>query len=49
VRKHEDAANALRQAIWLHERAPDDRRSGSLRGLLVAVEAGRSPDSVRAA
>jgi Flp pilus assembly protein TadD len=49
ARKHEEAAEALRQAIWLRQREPNDRRSASLRNLLVAVEAGRSPDSVRAA
>ena len=49
ARKHEEAAEALRQAIWLRQREPNDRRSASLRTLLVAVEEGRSPESVRAA
>jgi len=49
ARKPAEAAETLRQAIWLREREPNDRRSGSLKGLLVAVEEGRSPESERAA
>jgi hypothetical protein len=49
VRRLDDAADALRQAIWLREREPEDRRAQSLKALLAAVEDGRSPDSLRAA
>jgi Flp pilus assembly protein TadD len=49
MRRLDDAADALRQAIWLREREPNDRRAGALRALLGALEQGRSHGSLRAA
>jgi hypothetical protein len=49
VRRTQEAADALRQAIWFRQREPGDRRAAPLRALLAALEEGRSPDSVRAA
>jgi hypothetical protein len=49
VRKVDDAADALRQAIWLREREPNDRRAAALKSLLAAIERGHTPDSLRAA
>jgi Flp pilus assembly protein TadD len=49
LRKHEEAADALRQAIWLREREQNDGPARVLRGLLVAIEEGRAAGSDRAA
>ena len=38
ARRHEDAKNAIRQAIYLREREQDVRRAGSLERLLSELE-----------
>jgi Flp pilus assembly protein TadD len=42
LRKHQEAADALRQAIWLREREQNDKPTRALRGLLVAIQEGRT-------
>lgn len=42
-RRAEEAADALRQAIFLRERARDERRAEVLRGLLAKMEQGILP------
>ncbi len=37
ARRPVEAAEALRQAIWLRERASDERRAGALRGMLAKL------------
>lgn len=49
LRKNQEAADALRQAIWLREREANEKPTRVLREMLVAIEAGRSADSARAA
>jgi Flp pilus assembly protein TadD len=38
-KQHEEARHALKQAIWLRERARDPRRARSLRGMLERLGA----------
>jgi len=45
----DDARQALRQALWLRERAHDEPRARVLRRLLDAAESHLCPDSLRAA
>jgi len=49
LHKRDEARTALRQALWLRERARDSARARVLRGLLLAMESACAPDSVRAA
>jgi hypothetical protein len=46
--RRDDACRALRQALWLRERAHDDGRARVVRALLAAAEAGQD-DFPRAA
>jgi Flp pilus assembly protein TadD len=43
MRRYDDAARALRQAIFLRAREGDDRRVAVLEELLTGVEAGGAP------
>lgn len=45
----DDARQALRQALWLRERAHDDRRAKVIRALLAAAETGGGHTPLRAA
>lgn len=38
ARRHEEARDAIRQAIWLREREKDARRAESLQRLLTVLE-----------
>jgi Flp pilus assembly protein TadD len=38
ARRHDEAKDAIRQAIWLRERERDTRRAGSLQRLLLELE-----------
>jgi hypothetical protein len=42
--RRDDACQALRQAIWLRERAHEERRAQVLRALLLSAESGDSPE-----
>lgn len=45
----DDTRQALRQALWLRERANDERRARVLRTLIAAADAGNAFDTLRAA
>jgi Flp pilus assembly protein TadD len=49
MRRHDDARQALRQALWFRERAGDVARGRVIRALLLAAEAGDSRAELRAA
>ncbi|MFO7178133.1 MAG: hypothetical protein DIU78_005460, partial [Pseudomonadota bacterium] len=49
MNRGDDARQALRQALWLRERAHDEPRARVLRRLLDAAESQLCPDSLRAA
>jgi Flp pilus assembly protein TadD len=38
ARRHEEAKDAIRQAIWLRQRERDELRAGSLERLLIELE-----------
>jgi Flp pilus assembly protein TadD len=38
ARRHDEARDAIRQAIWLREREKDERRAESLQRLLTVLE-----------
>jgi Flp pilus assembly protein TadD len=38
ARRHDEAKDAIRQAIWLRERERDSRRAGSLQRLLLTLD-----------
>jgi Flp pilus assembly protein TadD len=38
ARRHDEARDAIRQAIWLRERERDDRRASSLERLLATID-----------
>jgi Flp pilus assembly protein TadD len=38
ARRHDEARDAIRQAIWLRERERDERRAGSLQRLLLTLD-----------
>lgn len=45
----DDTRQALRHALWLRERAHDERRARVIRSLIAAAEAGTAFELVRAA
>ena len=45
----DDTRQALRQALWLRERANDEPRARVLRTLIAAADAGSAFDALRAA
>jgi len=47
--RRDEARQALRQALWLRERARDARRAHVLRALLLAMESACAQDAMRAA
>jgi Flp pilus assembly protein TadD len=42
ARRHEEALHALRQSLWLRERAHDTKRAAVLEKLIAQVELGGS-------
>jgi Flp pilus assembly protein TadD len=49
VRRVDDAKQALRQALWLRERAKDERRARVMRRLIQQLDARRADLPLRAA
>ncbi|HYO97901.1 MAG TPA: hypothetical protein VER33_25520 [Polyangiaceae bacterium] len=49
MRRHDEARQALRQALWFRERAGDGARARVLRALLLAADASNGGAKLRAA
>jgi Flp pilus assembly protein TadD len=49
LNQRDEARKALRQALWLREKAGDERRARVVRQLLLGMEAACAPDELRAA